>query len=127
MSGALLSGGGTPAVARRVSDALAARNAASVRRSIEEAGGLPTTVGIDLSLFTEARVGAVFNVIDRASVQMGIGGQRAFCHPEEDLVVATFGSHPVAGNALTVSGALTTASTQDTEEINAVSNSVKEG
>ena len=34
-------------------------------------------------------------------VQMGIGGQRAFCHPEEDLVVATFGSHPVAGNALT--------------------------
>ena len=34
-------------------------------------------------------------------VQMGIGGQRAFCHPEEDLVVATFGSHPVAGNVLT--------------------------
>ena len=32
---------------------------------------------------------------------MGIGGQRAFCHPEEDLVVATFGSHPVAGNVLT--------------------------
>ena len=36
--------------------------------------GIQMPISRDLSLFTEARAGAVFNVIDRASVQMGIGG-----------------------------------------------------
>ncbi len=29
---------------------------------------------------------------------LGIGCQRSFCHPGEDLVVARFGSHPIGGN-----------------------------
>lgn len=32
---------------------------------------------------------------------MGVAGQRAFVHPEKDLVVVKFGSHPVTGNAYT--------------------------
>jgi hypothetical protein len=28
-------------------------------------------------------------------------GQRLFCHPGRDLVVAKFGSHPVTGNVYT--------------------------
>ncbi|MBH99888.1 MAG: hypothetical protein CL467_04700 [Acidimicrobiaceae bacterium] len=34
-------------------------------------------------------------------MQMGIHGQRAFCHPESDLVVAYFSSRPVAANVYT--------------------------
>ena len=40
--------------------------------------GVQMPISRDLSLFTEARVGAVFNVIDRASVQMGIGGLEGY-------------------------------------------------
>lgn len=36
--------------------------------------GIQLPVSRNLSLFTEARVGAVFDVIDEASVEMGIGG-----------------------------------------------------
>jgi len=36
-----------------------------------------------------------------AFLPMGIHGQRVFCHPGHDLVVAKFGAHPVAGNAYT--------------------------
>lgn len=32
---------------------------------------------------------------------MGVHGQRLFCHPEKDLVVAKFGAHPVTGNVHT--------------------------
>ena len=32
---------------------------------------------------------------------MGVHGQRVFCHPGYDLVVAKFGGHPVTGNAYT--------------------------
>jgi CubicO group peptidase (beta-lactamase class C family) len=36
-----------------------------------------------------------------AFMPMGVHGQRAFCHPEKDLVVAKFGAHPVTGNVYT--------------------------
>jgi hypothetical protein len=36
-----------------------------------------------------------------AFMPMGVHGQRLFCHPEKDLVVAKFGSHPVTGNVFT--------------------------
>jgi hypothetical protein len=36
--------------------------------------GIQLPISRDLSLFTEARVGALFDVIDPASVEMGIGG-----------------------------------------------------
>ncbi|MED5599267.1 MAG: serine hydrolase [Actinomycetota bacterium] len=36
-----------------------------------------------------------------AFMPMGVHGQRLFCHPEKDLVVAKFGSHPVTGNVYT--------------------------
>ena len=36
-----------------------------------------------------------------AFMPMGIHGQRVFCHPEKDLVVAKFGAHPVTGNVYT--------------------------
>jgi hypothetical protein len=32
---------------------------------------------------------------------MGVHGQRLFCYPEKDLVVAKFGAHPVTGNVYT--------------------------
>ncbi len=36
-----------------------------------------------------------------AFMPMGVHGQRVFCHPEKDLVVAKFGAHPVTGNVYT--------------------------
>ena len=36
-----------------------------------------------------------------AFMPMGVHGQRVFCHPGHDLVVAKFGGHPVTGNAYT--------------------------
>ena len=36
-----------------------------------------------------------------AFMPMGVHGQRLFCHPGKDLVVAKFGSHPVTGNVFT--------------------------
>ena len=36
-----------------------------------------------------------------AFMPMGVHGQRLFCHPEKDLVIAKFGSHPVTGNVYT--------------------------
>ena len=36
-----------------------------------------------------------------AFMPMGVHGQRLFCHPGKDLVVAKFGSHPVTGNVYT--------------------------
>lgn len=40
--------------------------------------GIQMPISREASLFTEARAGAVFDVIDRASVQMGIGGLDGF-------------------------------------------------
>ncbi len=36
-----------------------------------------------------------------AFMPMGVHGQRVFCHPEKDLVVAKFSAHPVTGNVYT--------------------------
>jgi pyruvate dehydrogenase E1 component len=53
------------------SNALAARNAASVRQSIQDAGGLPSTVGIDLTLFPMAHTQWMWGQLASKLVRIG--------------------------------------------------------
>ena len=57
--------------ARIEDDALVARNKAAVRKSIDDAGGLPSTVGIDLSLFPMAHTQWMWGQLAAKLVRIG--------------------------------------------------------